>query len=534
MTDVNGNPNGTAAHANYTDEAIARLTQATESLAWDDLDLATQEDIMLTAFRPAEWLSRKGVIVGAVKKADDDEAWYHWKALARERGVDAYGYEKAVDAFLARAQRAGVPTSPETGAVPSPAPLDASLVTSGDLLNLTLPPKTPYLDWLSERSLAMVYGPRGVGKTLWLLELGISLSQLFHWTQDRVVDLGAPDWGAFGRTARKETPEALSGFHARHLLYVVDESSGVPEEIFEAAEGALSTPDARVLLLGNPLRNAGTFAASHRQKRGEYTALHFRSQDSPLVDPGYRDRLVRKWGEGSNIVRVRADGDFPRQEDDVLISLDLTEPCLRRERIAGSGPRILGVDVARYGDDRTVLLVRQGRLVEHIKVYAKQDTMQTVGRVVSVLAPWQVDVVAVDRIGIGAGVYDRLAELRKQGRITCHVHGVEVSQAAPPKKTADEMQAYRLRDHLWLLTAAWLRDESPVFAAADRAACEDLAGELASVGYSLNSNGELVVESKDEMKKRLGHSPDIADSLCCAFAPGIALVRKASVIEIHV
>ena len=360
------------------------------------------------------------------------------------------------------------------------------------------------------------------------------LSQLFHWTQDRVVDLGAPDWGAFGRTARKETPEALSGFHARHLLYVVDESSGVPEEIFEAAEGALSTPDARVLLLGNPLRNAGTFAASHRQKRGEYTALHFRSQDSPLVDPGYRDRLVRKWGEGSNIVRVRADGDFPRQEDDVLISLDLTEPCLRRERIAGSGPRILGVDVARYGDDRTVLLVRQGRLVEHIKVYAKQDTMQTVGRVVSVLAPWQVDVVAVDRIGIGAGVYDRLAELRKQGRITCHVHGVEVSQAAPPKKTADEMQAYRLRDHLWLLTAAWLRDESPVFAAEDRAACEDLAGELASVGYSLNSNGELVVESKDEMKKRLGHSPDIADSLCCAFAPGIALVRKASVIEIHV
>jgi hypothetical protein len=176
MTDVNGNPNGTAAHANYIDEAIARLTQATESLAWDDLDLATQEDIMLTAFRPAEWLSRKGVIVGAVKKADDDEAWYHWKALARERGVDAYGYEKAVDAFLARAKRAGVPTSPETIAVPPPAPLDASLVTSVDLLNLTLPPKTPYLDWLSERSLAMVYGPRGVGKTLWLLELGISLS----------------------------------------------------------------------------------------------------------------------------------------------------------------------------------------------------------------------------------------------------------------------------------------------------------------------------------------------------------------------
>src|SRR5262249_14261663 len=152
------------------------------------------------------------------------------------------------------------------------------------------------------------------------------------------------------------------------------------------------------------------------------TALHFRSQDSPLVDPGYRDRLIRKWGEGSNIVRVRSDGDFPRQEDDVLISLDLTEPCLSRERVPGSGPRILGVDVARYGSDRTVLLVRQGRVVEQIQIHSKLDTMEVVGRVVRVLLPWQVETIAVDRIGIGAGVHDRLMELRKQGVITCQVH----------------------------------------------------------------------------------------------------------------
>src|SRR5262249_33588938 len=169
----------------------------------------------------------------------------------------------------------------------------------------------------------------------------LALSALFHLTQDRLVDVGAPDWGAFARTARKEAPEALQGFHAQHLLFVVDEASAVEEPIFEAAEGALSTPGSRVLLLSNATRTIGTFYASHHKDRGSYTTLHFRSQDSSLVSPDYRSRLVQKWGEGSNVVRVRADGEFPRQEDDVLISLELTDPCLTRERVPGEGKRRL-------------------------------------------------------------------------------------------------------------------------------------------------------------------------------------------------
>jgi phage terminase large subunit len=109
------------------------------------------------------------------------------------------------------------------------------------------------------------------------------------------------------------------------------------------------------------------------------------------------------------------------------------------------------------------------------------------------------------------------------------VLGVDVSQAAPPKQLQDDMQAHRLRDHLWLLTAKWLRDETPVFCAEDHGACEDLAGELASVEYTLHSDGSLVVESKDAMKKRLGHSPDLADALCCTFAPAAPLLKRAGV-----
>jgi phage terminase large subunit len=349
------------------------------------------------------------------------------------------------------------------------------------------------------------------------------ISKLFKLTQDRLYDLAAQEWAATARTARKENPEALQGFHADNLLFVIDEASGVPEEVFEAAEGALSTPGARVLMLGNATRTSGTFHASHNQSRGDYTALHFRSQDSPLVDPGFRPRLVRKWGENSNVVRVRADGEFPKQEDDLLISLEHTEPCLTRERVAGEGKRKLGVDVARFGSDRITLVLRQGRVVDHIKIYAKQGTMETVGCVIAVIESWQVQEIDVDVIGIGAGVYDRLvevmAERRRLGQYACDVVAVNVSHDAPDKKQGEDAQARLLRDYLWLQMARWLKEEAPVFCAEDKQTCEDLAGELASVRYKLDSDGRIVVEDKDAMRKRLGHSPDIADGLGCTFAP---------------
>ena len=354
------------------------------------------------------------------------------------------------------------------------------------------------------------------------------VTRLFKLVSDSLYDPGAKEWGAFARTARKEDPEALQGFHADDLLYVLDEASGIAEEIYEAAEGALSTPGARVLMLGNPTRTSGTFYASHHKDRAGYTALHFRSDASPLVDAGYRPRLVQKWGETSNVVRVRADGEFPRQEDDVLISLELTEPCLAREARKVTGLRKLGVDVARFGDDRTTFVLRHDHVVDHIKVYAKQDTMETVGCIVAVVQPWHVDEIDVDVIGVGAGVYDRLAELKRQGHLACTVVAVNVSTDPPSIPVHGEPRPRLLRDFLWLEMARWLRDAEPVFCAEDRLGCEDLAGELATVGYRLDSNGCIVVEPKEAMKKRLGHSPDLADALGCTFMPTTMLKRAGA------
>lgn len=345
------------------------------------------------------------------------------------------------------------------------------------------------------------------------------LSKLFESTTERVYDRSAEqEWFAVARTSSKERPEALSGFHGApgSLLFILEEASGVLEATFETAEGALSSQGARVLMVGNPTRGSGSFAASHKQHRSEYTALHFRSQDSPLVDPEYRPRLVRKFGESSNVVRVRADGEFPKQDDDVLISLELTEAALQRDRVPGTGPRRLGVDVARYGDDRTVLLLRHGPVVEQIAIYSKQDTMVTVGHVMTAAKAWRAEEVYVDVIGVGAGVYDRLAELQREQKLNATVHAVNVAESAPDRPTDQDAQGKTLRDYLWLQTAAWLRDEAPVFAA-DPEHCEDLAGELTSVKYAPDSSGRLVVESKDSMKGRNLRSPDVADALVVTF-----------------
>jgi phage terminase large subunit len=393
---------------------------------------------------------------------------------------------------------------------------------------------------------------------------------MFRLVRDRFYDVGKPnEWFAVARTSRKEKPDALQGFHASDILiktdaagnevaveqsdsggsifYLVEEASGVPDEIIEVIEGALSSHRVRLLFVGNPVRNSGFFARSHQQDRASFTALHFRctprydaagevvERGSPLVSADFREKLVRKYGEGSNVVRVRADGEFPSQADDVLISIDLTEAALHRDVPADDGADLLmGVDVARYGDDRTVIVLRQGRRVRAVWVRSRQSTMETAGQVKAIYDSLAVRPrrVKVDVGGMGAGVVDRLLE---QG---LPVDGVDAGSTAtlPPIVKTRQSDTTRvakfdrqdalpkiMRDYLWLQAREWLETEEPCFAEIEeREVREDLAAELASVRYKIGSDGKLVVEPKSEMKKRGLRSPDLADALNLTFAPDTA------------
>ena len=171
------------------------------------------------------------------------------------------------------------------------------------------------------------------------------------------------------------------------------------------------------------------------------------------------------------------------------------------------------LDVARFGTDRTVFTLRSGSRVEYVEVQSKKDTMEVAARAKVLSERLNATAVYVDVIGVGAGVVDKL---KLDG---VEVIAVNAAETAPNRSAnKDDAQGRIMRDYLWIEMARWLREDEPAFLI-DKDMAEDLVGELASVKYGIDGKGYLTVEMKDQMRKRLGRSPDLADSLALTFAP---------------
>lgn len=178
-----------------------------------------------------------------------------------------------------------------------------------------------------------------------------ALSKELVWTKEKVYMRGYPEeWFAVARTASK--PDALQGFHAEHVLYIIDEASGVDDTIFEPVLGALSTPGARLLMCGNPTQLSGFFYDSHHKNRASYSTFHIDGRKSSRVSQDFINTIIRMYGEDSDVFRVRVAGDFPLQEDDIFIPLPLVERSIMTEYMPSKGPPTIhiGCDVARFGD----------------------------------------------------------------------------------------------------------------------------------------------------------------------------------------
>jgi hypothetical protein len=346
--------------------------------------------------------------------------------------------------------------------------------------------------------------------TKWLREMDVTcpaLAKQIEVKKDTICVIDAPKESfAAARTARPEKPEALQGFHSEHLLVIVDEASGVPDKIFEVGEGTLTEESAFIIMTSNPTRTSGYFYDSHHKMRSRWGNMHVSGRDSPLVSKQYVEDMEFKYGKDSNVVRVRVDGDFPRAEDDAVIPLELVEAAVNRD-VEPFGPRIWGVDVARFGDDRTVLIKRctNATLGVHISWQGK-DTMQTAGKI---YVEWldtppehRPVMIAVDVIGVGAGVADRLTELGLP------VFPVNVSE----EPSVDDNRYLRLRDELWFKAREWLQKKDCRLERDDV-----LTAELTLPKYKYTSQGKLQVQSKDEMKKIYPQSPDVADAFCLTF-----------------
>lgn len=335
-----------------------------------------------------------------------------------------------------------------------------------------------------------------------------ALGNLFTWTSDKLVLNEAPQESfAVARTARKETPEALQGFHARTLLFVIDEASGIQDEVFEVAEGALSGEGSMVIMTANPTRLDGYFHRSHHADRAAWATLHWDAEASPLVSRDYIESMRRRYGEDSAIYKIRVRGDFAGNPDG-LIDLASIQSAVDRD-IKPYGPVRWGVDVARFGDDRSALAKRRGTvMMEPVKSWAKKDTMETAGIIKAEydgtkdeLKP---EAILIDVIGLGAGVVDRCKELGLP------VIGINVAESP---SASDKYN--KLRDELWFRAREWFASQAVHMVQDD-----DLMAELTMPTYRVLSTGKVQVQSKDELKRDGRISPDLADAFCLTFALG--------------
>lgn len=334
-----------------------------------------------------------------------------------------------------------------------------------------------------------------------------ALGNEFEWTAEKFYLKTHPNESfAVARTSRPENPEALQGFHSDNIIFLIDEASGVPDEVYQVAEGALSSTGAYVVMAGNPTRTQGYFYDSHHRMRGSWAALHVNGESVKRVARQFIEDMVKKYGAESSIYKIRVKGEFASALDGV-IGLDIIEPAKNRD-VRTFGPIRWGVDVARFGDDLTALCKRHGNtLREKIRTWGGLDTMQVAGLIKNeydrMLPVDKPEAICIDVIGLGAGVVDRCKELKLP------VIGVNVAESP-----SVEAQYARLRDELWFKARDWFHGRD-VKIVDD----EDLIGELTLPTFKVLSTGKKQVEGKDSIKKRAA-SPDRADAFCLTFAQG--------------
>lgn len=340
------------------------------------------------------------------------------------------------------------------------------------------------------------------------------MSKEFELKKEKLELKAAPNesFAAF-RTGNKSNPDALQGFHSDNLFFVLDEASGIDDKVFEVAEGALSTKGSKQLLTGNPTKTTGYFYNSHQKAADAFYTMRVSCHDSSRVGDAYAKNMARDYGLESNVYRVRVLGEFPTSDDDAVIPMEWVESAVRREtRLSKDDPVVWGLDVARFGSDRTTLAKRQGRaLLEKVQSWRNKDTQQVAGIIQAEYKGAEREerpvAIYIDTIGVGAGVYDSL-----------HHAGLPVVGINVAERPASVEKYMRYRDELWFLGREWFEGLDVVIP--DQ---EELRNELIAQKFAIQPNGKIKVESKEEMRRDGRASPDLADAFLLTF--GIA--RKA-------
>lgn len=373
------------------------------------------------------------------------------------------------------------------------------------------------------------------------------LRMLMKWTKTYIYMIGYEKrWFAVARTATK--PENMQGFHEENMLFIIDEASGVADPIMEAIYGTLSGVNNKLLMMGNPTKVTGAFHDAFTADRSLWKCFTVSSRNSPRTNKDNIASLDRKYGKKSNVVRVRVDGEFPEQDDDIFIPIsyveqsidtDICDDTLRGigEYVAKNGNKVsdpsklnvvsIGCDVARFGDDKTVIGFRMNEIVKIYKKYNGKDTTWTAGNIANLYKTLKFKygykeriAVKIDDGGVGGGVVDQLrAFKRTQPELYGDMEVIPVNFGQPIKhKYYYDTTTYMMgviRD----LIAPFDNDGNPKKPEIVLPDDSDMVGQLSVRKYQFMSNGKTKVESKKEMKERGLSSPDEADCILLVCLP---------------
>ncbi len=327
-------------------------------------------------------------------------------------------------------------------------------------------------------------------------------------------------WRCDAATWSEHNTEAFAGLHnkGKRIVVIFDEASRIADKVWEVTEGALTDEDTEIIWIafGNPTRNTGRFRECFGKFRHLWKTRNIDSREVEGTNKAYLDEMVNTYGEDSDIVKVRVRGLFPSSSSLQFISQSLVDEAQARiVKTDPTDPLVMGVDVARFGDDESTIYFRRGRDARSLPPIALRqvDTMTLASRVLELSRIHNATAIFVDEGGIGAGVVDRLRQLNAP------VFGIQFGgkPLGAVHLAAGEKVANR-RAEMWAIMREWLRGGAiPNI--------DQLASDLTGLEYSFNARDEIVLERKEHMKERGLASPDHGDGLALTFAVPVGAVE---------
>lgn len=347
------------------------------------------------------------------------------------------------------------------------------------------------------------------------------LKSAFTWTAERITCNDHPEtWFASARQWAKsadasQQSNTLAGIHAERVLFVIDEAGGVPDAVAATAEAALSTGvETKLMIGGNPTELSGPLYRACTTERTLWFIVEISSapddpKRTPRVSKQWAQEQIDKYGRDNPWVLVNVFGQFPPGQSNVLLGVE--DVSKAATRVIGDAeyidmPKIIGVDVARFGDDKSVICCRQGRVAFKMREFRNMDGPQLAGHVAQLIDTWEPDGIFIDQTGVGSSVVDHLRVLKYA------VIGVDNgSKPTKPKPRFKNLRAQQWWDMAqWIKTGGCIPDD------------QELRSELVSPVYWFDPSGAIQLESKDDMKERGVPSPNKGDALALTFVSPVA------------